>query len=108
VQQLQGHAGAVPVTERSGKAHVVKFRFACNKHLRVAVHQLALQSLRFSEWARAYYDRCRQRGHTHHHALRALGARWLKIIFAMWSRHVPYDEQHHLANIARHHLRQPA
>ena len=27
-QHLQGHAGAVPVTERSGKACVVKFRFA--------------------------------------------------------------------------------
>lgn len=108
VQHLQGHAGTVPVTERSGQAQVVKFRFACNTHLRVAVHQLAFLSLRSSEWARAYYDRCRERGHSHHHALRALGAKWLKIIFAMWSRQVPYDEQYHLANIGRHTLRQPA
>jgi transposase len=107
-QHLQGHAGMVPVTEKSGKAHVVKFRFACNTHLRAAVHQLAFLSLRHSEWARTYYDRCRGRGHAHHHAVRALGAKWLKIIFAMWTRAVPYDEQYHLANIARHHLRQPA
>jgi transposase len=107
-QHLQGHAGVVPVTEQSGKAHVVKFRFACNTHLRAAVHQLAFLSLRHSEWARAYYDRCRSRGQGHHHALRALGAKWLKIIFAMWTRAVPYDEQYHLASIARHHLRQPA
>jgi len=107
-QHLQGHGGAVPVTEQSGKAHAVKFRFACNTHLRAAIHQLAFLSLRHSEWARAYYDRGRRRGQSHHHALRALGAKWLKIIFAMWTRRVPYDEQHHLANIARHHLRQPA
>jgi len=104
---LQGQAGAVPVTARSGKSHVVMFRFACNTHLRYAIHQLAFLSLRHSEWARAYYDRCRRRGHTHHHAVRALGAKWLKIIFAMWSRHTPYSEEHHLASIARHQLRQP-
>ena len=108
VPHLQGHAGAVPVTDRSGKAVVVKFRFACNTHLRSAVHHLAFISLRQSEWARAYYDRCRRRGHPHHRALRALGAKWLKIIFVLWTRQVPYDEQYHLASIARHQLRQPA
>jgi hypothetical protein len=106
-QHLQGHAGTVPVTERSGKALVVKFRFACNTHLRAAVQQLAFLSLRRSTWARAYYDRCRARGHAHQHALRALGAKWLKIIFALWTRHLPYSEEYHLASIARHHLRQP-
>jgi transposase len=103
---LQGHAGAVPGTEKSGKAHTVKFRFACNPHLRVAADRLAFLSLRHSEWARVYYDRCRARGHRHHRALRALAAKWLKIIFAMWTRQVPYDEQYHLASMARHHLRQ--
>jgi hypothetical protein len=80
VPHLQGHAGTVPVTERSGKAVVVKFRFACNTQLRYAVHHLAFLSLQSSVWARAYYDRCRRRGHPHHHALRALAAKWLKII----------------------------
>lgn len=107
-QHLQGHAGAVPVTVRSGKHHGVAFRFACNKRLRTAVHQFALCSLQQSEWARAYYDRYRQRGHGHHAALRALGAKWLKIIFVLWSRHVPYREETHLATMAGQHLRQAA
>lgn len=107
-RQLQAQAGAVPVTDRSGKHTVVLFRFACNTHLRDAVHQFAQQSLRHSEWARAYYDRCRRRGHRHHHALRAVAAKWLKIIFVLWSRGVPYDETHHLATMARQHLRQTA
>jgi len=107
-QHLQGYAGAVPVTDRSGKQQVVKFRFACNTHLRYAVHQLAWLSLQHSEWARAYYKQYRKRGHDHHEALRALGAKWLKIIFVMWTRQVPYDETHHLATMARQQLRQVA
>lgn len=107
-RHLQGHAGAVPVTERSGKQVLVKFRFACNTHLRQTIHQFAFQSLRQSEWARAYYDRCRKRGHSHHHALRGLAAKWLKIIFVLWTRQVGYDETYHLATMARQHLRQTA
>jgi hypothetical protein len=105
---LQGHAGVVPATDRSGKGVTVRFRLACNTQLRDAAHQFALHSLTASEWARAYYDQCRRRGHRHHHALRALAAKWLKIIFALWRRQVPYDETHHLATMARQHLRQPA
>ena len=52
--------------------------------------------------------RYRTRNHSHHEALRALGAKWLKIIFVMWKRHVPYSETHHLATMARQHLRQTA
>jgi hypothetical protein len=107
-QQLQGHAGAVPVTDKSGKHVIVKFRFACNTHLRDAVHQFAQQSLQHSEWARAYYDRGRRRGQRHPHAVRALAAKWLKIIFVLWSRGLAYDENHHLATMARQHLRQTA
>ncbi len=107
-RHLQAYAGSVPETDCSGKHHVVKFRFACNPALRDAMHQLAFLSLPHSLWARAYYDRYRERGHTHHQALRALGAKWLKIIFVMWKRHVPYSETHHLATMARQHLHQTA
>jgi transposase len=103
---VQAYAGCVPETARSGATLHVRFRFACNPVLRDAAHQIALLSLRHSVWARAYYDRYRARNHSHHEALRALGAKWLKIIFVMWQRHVPYSEMHHLASIARHQLQQ--
>jgi len=106
-RHLQAHAGTVPVTKRSGKQqHVVHFRFACDKALRYVVDQVAFLSLLSSTWARAYYDQQRARGHAHRQALRALGAKWLKIIFVMWERHVPYDEQYHLATMTRQQLRQ--
>jgi transposase len=108
VAHLQAHGGMVPVTQRSGKQQVVRFRFACNTQLRYALDRLAFCSLQQSEWARATYHRQRQRGHSHHRALRAVGAKWLKIIFGMWTHHTPYDEHYHLANIAKQHLRQVA
>jgi hypothetical protein len=105
-RHLQAQAGAVPVTKRSGKQRVVHFRFACDKALRHVVDQVAFLSLLSSDWARAYYDQQRARGHGHRQALRALGAKWLKIIFVMWHRQVPYDEQYHLATMTRQQLRQ--
>jgi len=105
---LQAQAGTVPLTRQSGKSCVVRFRVACNKHLRQAIWQLAFQSLRHSEWSKSYYQQCRARGHRHNQALRALGAKWLKIIFRMWQHQVPYDEQYHLANMTRQYLRATA
>jgi transposase len=107
-RHLQAQAGCVPVTKRSGKSQIVEFRYACNKRLRHASYWLAFISLRQSEWARAYYDKQRARGRSHHRALRALGAKWLKILFVMWRDHKPYDENYHLVTIARQQLRQAA
>jgi transposase len=107
-KHLQAEAGAVPVTKSSGKSRIVEFRFSCNKQLRYAVYWFAFISINRSEWAKAFYRDQRARGHSHPQALRALGAKWLKIIFVMWRDHKPYDETHHLANIARQKMRQAA
>ena len=98
----------MPVTKASGKSRFVQFRFSCNKQMRYAVYWLAFVSLNRSEWANAYYRDQRAKGHSHPQALRALGAKWLKIIFVMWRDHKPYDENYHLANIARQRMRQAA
>jgi transposase len=107
-RHLQAEAGGVPVTQSSGKSHVVVFRFACNKHLRHAIYWFSFNSLRRCEWAYKSYRQQRAKGHSHAQALRALGAKWLKIIFVMWRDHKPYDENYHLANIARQRMRQAA
>lgn len=107
-RHLQAEAGVVPVTRASGKSRFVEFRFACNKLLRYASYWLSFISLNRCEWANKYYRDQRAKGHTHHQALRALGAKWLKIIFVMWRDHKPYDENYHLANIARQKMRQAA
>lgn len=107
-RHLQAEAGVVPVTKASGKSRVVEFRFSCNKMLRHAAYWLAFASLNRSEWANHYYRDQRAKGHSHPQALRALGAKWLKIIFVLWRDHKPYDENIHLANITRQKMRQAA
>ena len=77
-----------------------------HKSLRYIIDHVAFLSLRWSEWARACYAEQRARGHSYRQALRALSAKWLKIIFVMWERRVPYDEQYHLAMMTRQQLHQ--
>ena len=107
-RHLQAEAGVVPVTKASGKSRLVQFRFSCNKLMRHGAYWLAFVSLNRSEWANHYYRDQRAKGHSHPQALRALGAKWLKIIFVMWRDHKPYDENYHLANITRQKMRQAA
>lgn len=107
-RHLQAESGTVPVTKASGKSRTVQFRFACNKHLRNAMYWFAFNSRTRCEWANKYYRDQRAKGHSAHQAIRALGAKWLKIIFTMWRDHKPYDENYHLANIARQAMRKAA
>jgi transposase len=96
---LACYAGKAPVTRRSGKRElVVACRLACNRYLAGAVQQWAFCSLRESGWARAFYDAQRAPGKTHHAALRALGNRWLEILWHCPMRDQPYDEATHTAN----------
>jgi transposase len=96
---LQCYAGKAPVTRRSGKSElVVATRLACNRYLANAVQQWAFCSLRQSRWAREFYDAQRARGKGHHAALRALGNRWLEILWHCLMRGQRYDEAIHIAN----------
>jgi len=96
---LQCYAGKAPVTRRSGKSElVVASRLACNRYLADAVQQWAFTSLSTSGWAREFYDTQRSRGKKHHAALRALGNRWLEVLWHCLTRNTPYDESVHVAN----------
>lgn len=96
---LQCYAGKAPVTRRSGKTEfTVAHRLACNRHLRDAVQTWAFCSLNSSGWAREFYDTHRARGKTHHAALRALGNRWLEVLWHCLTRNMLYDEAIHVAN----------
>jgi transposase len=96
---LQCYAGKAPVTRRSGKSElVVASRLACNRYLADAVQQWAFTSLRTSAWAREFYDTQRGRGKKHHAALRALGNRWLEVLWHCLTRNTRYNEDIHVAN----------
>ena len=94
--EMQSHSGIAPVTERSGKSIWIHHRLACSKFLKQTFHEFAEQSIRFSQWARAYYDQMRARGNKHHAALRALAYKWIRILFRCWKDRKPYDEEKYI------------
>jgi transposase len=99
---LACYAGKAPITRRSGKSeYIVSCRLACNRYLRDAVQQWAFCSLTRSSWARQFYDRHIADHHSHHAALRALGNRWLEVLWHCLTRGIRYDEAVHTANRTR-------
>lgn len=92
-REVQQFSGIAPVTERSGKSCWVHWRLACPKFVRQSFHEYAAQSLRWSPWARAFYEQQRLKGKGHHTAVRALAYRWIRIIYRCWQLRVPYCEE---------------
>ena len=90
-------AGAAPSTRQSGKVKVVAFRWAVDKQLRGAVIDFAGDSHHANPWAADLYQRARDRGHDHPHAVRILARAWLHIIWRCWQDGVPYDPAKHHA-----------
>lgn len=62
------------------------------------MHQWAFCSLTRSGWAREFYDSKINAGKSHHNALRALGNRWLEILWHCLTKGVLYDENVHVTN----------
>jgi transposase len=73
-------AGAAPSTRQSGKLRIVGFRWSCDKQLRDAVTDFAADTRLVNAWAADLYDRARDRGHDHPHAVRILARAWLHVI----------------------------
>ena len=101
-ESVQCYAGTAPVTFQSGQCRKVKFRRACNKHFRHALHQWAHLSRKKCLWADVYYKRKYEQGKSHACALRCLAQRWLKILWRMWQDGTEYDEQFHMRNQQLH------
>lgn len=99
--ELQSHSGIAPVTEKSGNSCWIHHRLACAKFVKQAFHEFADQSIRYSAWARAYYDLQRSRGKDHQAAVRALAYKWIRIIFRCWKDSKPYDEATYIQSLRR-------
>jgi hypothetical protein len=81
-----------PVTKASGTKRVVLARHARNRRLADALYQQAFCALTSSPGARAFYDRHRAAGATHHQALRTLANRLVGILHGCLIHHRTYDE----------------
>ena len=74
--ELARQIGVAPVMERSGNKTWVHWRYACPKFVRQTFVEWAGFSLRYSYWAKQYYDAQRAKGKGHNAVLRALAFKW--------------------------------
>ncbi len=94
--ELQKYAGVAPVIEQSGQQSWTHWRYSCTKFLRQTFVEWAGQSVRFSFWAKAYYDMQISKGKPHNTVIRALAFKWIRIAFRCWKTNTPYDESKYL------------
>jgi transposase len=102
--EVQSYVGTVPRTIQSGKFCRPVFRFACRQQDRAVLTRWAFGAVRVCLWAKKYYNRKRKEGKGHYYALRCLANILLKIAFVMWRDRTDYNEDHYLAQVARHRM----
>jgi transposase len=98
---LAADAGQAPVAIESGKRKSAAFRWACDKRLRNHFAVLADSTRHHHPWARDVYQRARDRGADHPHAIRILGRAWSRILWRCWQDGTPYNPSQHRA-LTRH------
>jgi transposase len=99
--QLQKRSGIAPITKRSGNSTWVHWRFQCPKFLRQTFIDFAAQTINKSAWAGAYYRQQRDKGASHHMAVRALAYKWIRVLYRCWQQRTPYDESKYLETLRR-------
>lgn len=90
---LQCFSGVAPVTKQSGGKRHVHRRYMCPKFHRQSFHEYAKESILWCRWAAAYYYQQRQRGKSHHTAVRALAYKWQRIIWKCWQTRSAYKDE---------------
>ena len=99
--ELQKYAGIAPVIERSGKKMWTHWRYSCPTFLRQTFVEWAGFSIRYSFWAKAYYDQQKSKGKPHNSIIRSLAFKWIRIVFRCWKTNTPYDESKYLEALKR-------
>lgn len=94
--EIQKYAGVAPVIEQSGQKTWTHWRYSCPTFLRQTFVEWAGQSVRYSFWAKAYYEQQISKGKPHNTVIRALAFKWIRIAFRCWKTNTPYDESKYL------------
>jgi transposase len=94
--QLLRFSGVAPVVERSGKSSWTRWRYFCPKFFRQTFVEYAGESIRHSEWARAFYASQKAKGKSHQAAVRALAYKWIRIIWKCWQTRTKYNEARYI------------
>ena len=100
---LQNYCGISPVTEKSGRQQWVHWRWNAPLFARQTLVEWAGLTVKYSAWARAYYEQQKKRQRSHAAILRSLAFKWLRILWRCWQDRIPYDEPRYLARLKKRH-----
>ena len=89
------------MVERSGQKSWTHWRYSCPKFLRQTFVEWAGQSIRYSFWAKAYYQQQIAKGKPHNTVIRSLAFKWIRNAFRCWKDYKPYDESKYLEALKR-------
>jgi transposase len=99
--RLSCFSGIAPVTKQSGGKRHVHRRYRCPVFCKQTFHEFANQSILHSRWAAAYYWQQRDKGCSHHTAVRALAYKWQRILWICWQTRSLYKEEIYQAALRR-------
>jgi transposase len=97
---LQKLCGVAPVREKSGERLWTHWRWLAPAFLRQTFVEWAGQTVIYSAWAKAYYERMAAKGKSRHVILRALAFKWIRVLWKCWQDSTPYDEARYLKQLA--------
>ena len=89
--QLASAAGVAPALQQSGKVRYLQRSTGGDRVLKRVFYQAAFCALKTDPTSRAYYDRKRTAGKTHHQAVIALARRRVNVLHAILRTRQPYQ-----------------
>ncbi len=96
---MQKYVGVAPVREKSGNQIWTHWRWRAPTFLRQTFVEWTGQTVRYSKWAKVYYQRMIKAGKKHAVIIRALAFKWIRILWKCWSERTPYDEARYLKQL---------
>lgn len=96
---VQKYVGVAPVREKSGGQIWIHWRWNAPVFLRQTFVEWTGQTVRYSPWARLYYQRMRKARKAHATIIRSLAFKWIRILWVCWQKRIPYDENRYLKQL---------
>jgi transposase len=98
---MQKFIGVAPVREKSGNQIWTHWRWGAPVFLRQTFVEWAGQTVRYSQWAKVYYEHMLKKGKKHAAIIRALAFKWIRILWKCWQNRKPYNEASYLKQLIR-------
>lgn len=96
---MQKFTGVAPVREKSGNQIWTHWRWGAPVFLRQTFVEWAGQTVRYSQWAKIYYEHMLKKGKKHPAIIRSLAFKWIRVLWKCRQARTPYNEACYLKQL---------